>query len=278
MAEEHDGNICGEKMRVGVNPNKGGVKIDFGNRPTVLVVTYLPDLAIPYHAKRREVIKKSLYSLLNSTTETDYTLIVWDNGSCAETREFLASLPIDRLVLSDNIGRGNAIKSVMRMCPPGSVLACADDDMEYYPGWLTASIEILTTYPNVGAVTGYPTRGQDWPNTKAWAQQNADVKMGKFIPENWQREHASSLGMEWGAYKNAVSNYNDYKITYKGVSSYAISHHCQFVCYPERVEKFIEWSDLAMPPFGYFDEAIEAAGLLQLCTTKRYSRHLGNVV
>lgn len=257
---------------------KGGVKIEFGNKPTVCVVTHLPDESIQYHAKRREIIKKCLYSLLDGTGEMDYLLVIWDNGSCAEVREFLASLPIDRLILSDNIGKGNALKSVMRMCPPGSILACADDDMEYYPGWLSASIEILTTYPNVGAVTGYPTRGQDWPNTKAWAQQNAEVKIGKFIPEDWQREHAASLGMDWGAYKSVTSNQNDFKITYKGISTYAISHHCQFVCYPERVEKLIAWTDLAMPPFGHFDDAIEAAGMLQLSTVDRFTKHLGNVL
>jgi hypothetical protein len=68
------------------------------------------------------------------------------------------------------------------------------------------------------------------------------------------------------------------RITYHGVQAYAMSQHCQFVCYPERVEPLIEWTDRVMQDEIPWDKAVDIAGLLRLSTVERYTRHLGNVL
>jgi hypothetical protein len=57
-----------------------------------------------------------------------------------------------------------------------------------------------------------------------------------------------------------------------------MSQHAQFVCYPERVEHLIPWTDKAMASEVEFDKAVDAAGLLRLATAERLTRHMGNVL
>jgi len=266
-------------MRNGLNPMKAAVITPLAE-VVVLVITYLPEMESEYHRTRLDVIKRSLTTLINNINIDTYDLIVWDNCSCRELGDWLAMLGAG-LILTRNIGKTNALKSVMRMLPPGSILAYSDDDMEYAPNWLQPQIEILKTYPNVGTVTGWPVRiTSKWGEecTLKWAKENAQVEADIFIPAEWERDYCASVGRTYDNYCTATAALKDYRITYKGVQAYAMSQHCQFVCYPERVEPFVEWSKYAMPQERKFDLRVAEAGLLRLATVDRYTRHIGNVL
>jgi hypothetical protein len=266
-------------MRIGNNPLKSAT-IPPPARVVVLVITHLPEMESDYHRGRFNVLKRSVTSMIENIGVKDCDFIAWDNGSCQQVRDWLDGQFCKRF-LSCNIGKTNALKSVMRMLPEGTILAYGDDDIEYFPGWLAPQIEILETFPNVGTVTGWPVRLMGaWGEigTLTWANQHALVEAGKFIPSEWDQDYCSSIGRDYESYKTHVWGIQDSRITYKGVSAYAMSQHAQFVCYPERVEPLIPWTGAAMANEISFDKAVDTAGLLRLATVERLTRHLGNVL
>lgn len=274
-------------MRTANNPLKSAT-LPAPARVVVLVITHLPEMESAYHRGRFEVIKRSLDTLEDNAIGLDYKLIIWDNGSCVQVKEWAQYVSAPHtLILSKNIGKTNALKSVMRMLPAGSILAYGDDDIEYMPNWLAPQIEILETFPNVGTVTGWPVRitggwGVDSTLKRAKAKyspsQTCDIEQGRFIPDEWERDYCESVGWNWESYKTQTWGVEDFRITYRGVQAYAMSQHCQFVCYPERVEPLIPWTDRAMADESKFDKAVDAAGLLRLATVERYTRHMGNAL
>ncbi len=279
-------------MRLGSNPLKHAT-IAPPARVVVLVITHLPEMESDYHRERLSVILRSLSSLMDNIdmATKEYSLMIWDNDSCQKATEHLVRLLPDQIIFSRNIGKTNALKSVMRMLPPGTILAYGDDDIEYFPNWLAPQIQILETFPNVGTVTGWPVRiTGTWGEkmTKIWKEKPLaywyepdappDFQVGRFIPDEWERDYCESVGRDYQSYSAVTWGALDTRITYKGVSAYAMSQHAQFVCYPERVEPLIEWTDRAMSDEIPFDKAVDAAGLLRLATVERYCRHIGNVL
>jgi hypothetical protein len=274
-------------MRIGNNPLKSAT-IPPPARVVVLVITHLPEMESDYHRGRFNVLKRSVTSMIENIGVKDCDFIAWDNGSCQQVRDWLDGQFCKRF-LSCNIGKTNALKSVMRMLPEGTILAYGDDDIEYFPGWLAPQIEILETFPNVGTVTGWPVRiAGTWgvDATKEWVENYpnpvkemvCDFEQGRFIPDEWERDYCESIGADYDGYRSLTWGVQDFRITYKGVQAYAMSQHAQFVCYPERVEHLIPWTDKAMASEVEFDKAVDAAGLLRLATAERLTRHMGNVL
>jgi len=234
-------------MRLGQNPNKNTV-VQPRARVVVLVITHLPSVE-GYHAGRFDVVKRSFETLITNMGGLDHQLIVWDNGSSDLLIEWLVKHGIHKFVLSENVGKTNALKSIMRMLPPDTILAYGDDDIEYFPNWLAPQIEILETYPNVGVVTGWPVRiaskwgeksveklfGDAWGKPKVQINSpfgNWLIETGRFIPDEWERDYCESVGRNYTEYAMSTNLLADTRITYKGIQTYATSQHCQFVCYP----------------------------------------------
>jgi len=266
-------------MRQGQNPlrNSGAAKL----KPVILsVVTHLPNMT-GYHARRLEVIQACLISM-RAGAGMDATIAVWDNGSCADLRDWLQfEYRPDLLMLSPNIGKTAARTSLFRMCPPGSIVGYADDDMYFYPGWLEPQIELLKHFPNVAVVTGYPVRTSfRWgcENTIRWARKHAKLETGRFIPDEWERDFATSIGRDpdWqiGAY---TQDDTDYRVTHNGRQAYCTSHHCQFVGYQETLVKAARYDGAAMGDEKPMDIRLDDLGL-RLATTQRYTRHIGNIM
>jgi hypothetical protein len=252
---------------------------DFGEFIAASIV-HLPDVSLPYHSQRMEVVKLSLLSMRAGAQ--DVQIVVWDNGSCPELRDWLANeYKPDRLILSANIGKTNARKSIFGMFPSETVIAIADDDMFFYPDWYKESLELLLKFPNVGQVTGYPTRIQFRFNnsfTLSWAEANAKLDAGRYIPEEWEFDFAESVGIPWEQHDNRTLDEDDYRIEYNGLQAYATAHHCQFMGYAGTLYPLMNWSDETMPDEKPFEAKINAAGLLRLATIQRYTRHMGNVI
>lgn len=267
-------------MRIGHNPLKKS-SLPPPARIVAAVITHLPDTTSDYHKTRLDVIQHSITSLIKNAGQMDYSLIVWDNGSVNALTAQLISMCPNKLILSENIGKVNALKSIMRILPPETILAYGDDDIEYFPGWLKSQVEILETYPNVGTVTGFPVRlASKWgeESTLKWAQENALIEEGRFISDAWERDYCESVGRAYSEYATHTASLQDKRITYRGVSAYASSQHCQFVCYPDKIEPLINWTSRALEDEIRFDKAIDAAGMLRLSTVGRYTRHIGNIL
>src|SRR5512141_981510 len=147
-------------MRVGHNPARFIEKVAQPAGITVTVVNYIPFLS-GYYEQSLEVLKAVVESL-HATRESEhpYDVMVFDNHSCAEVRAYLqeatAAGKIQYLVLSNtNIGKIGAW-NYMFGAAQGKYVAFADGDVGFRPGWLSASLELFETFPNVGMVTARP--------------------------------------------------------------------------------------------------------------------------
>lgn len=269
-------------MRLGFNPNRN--KPAPVHVPPVVagVISHLPNQD-GYHAGRLEIVQKSLVSLRQNAGAAHKTF-VWDNGSCDELRRWLMyDYQPDYLFLSPNTGKSFARSAVLKMFPPETIIAMADDDMLYYPGWLAAQIAVLEHFPNAGQVTGYPSRLMgtlDNENTLAWAKKNANVSTGEMLPQAWEDDFAWSVGMTpaiWRAQSKSLKT-RECLIIYKGMKAWGMSHHCQFVCYAGRLANVAPVTERATGNERMFDDAVDKAGLLRLATYDRYTRHMGNVL
>lgn len=261
--------------RVGTNPLK------YQNAPAAFpsvlltVITHLPN-NVGYHAGRIRVIQRCLESMRTD----DAAVMVWDNGSGAELRMWLQqTYRPDYLILSPNVGKAAARRSILNMVPPETIVSLSDDDMEFTRGWLDAHLQLLNGFPNVGAVSGFPVRFSfGWGNvsTLEWAQEYATLERGRFIPESYEADYALSIGSEPERIRELMKEQQDYRVTFNGMQAYAQAQHCQFVCVAGRIAPFCVVDGSAVGDERPFDQAIDAAGLLRLTTIERYARHLGN--
>lgn len=266
-------------MRSGHNPKKNG-RADVRLENVVLTcVTHLPNQE-GYHAGRLEVIQTCLRTM-RAGAHVKHSLAVWDNGSCAELRDWLMfDFKPDILILSANIGKTSARSALTRMLHPNTIVGYADDDILFYDNWLTPQIELLEHFPNVACVTGYPVRTSfRWgnENTLKWAQANGTLETGRFIPQEWEDDFARSLGREVGWHRTYTKDDTDQRVTYQGKQAYCTSHHCQFIARVKTIDRILQYDNSAMGDERPFDLALDSVGL-RLATTQRWTRHIGNVL
>jgi glycosyltransferase involved in cell wall biosynthesis len=265
-------------MRVGTNPNRDKGADQF--TPIVLtVVTHLPHYA-GYHKNRLEVVKTCL-TTMRDNSGGDYTVIVWDNGSCNDFREWVQDgYKPDIFIRSENVGKSLARRSLASMLPTDKIISYCDDDILFYPDWLNPQVELLANFPNVSAVTGYPVRTQfRWgtENTRRWGAKHGKMQTGRFIPDGWERDFSVSIGRDPDWHKNYTTNDLDYLVEYNGLKAYATAHHCQFIGYTGTIAKACVIDGEAMGDEKPFDRNLDQLGL-RLATTERLTRHIGNVI
>lgn len=264
-------------MRRGENPNRNKEAATYTDI-VMTCVTHLPN-QVGYHAKRLEVIQTCLESQRRG--HEDKTMVVWDNASCDALREWLQyEFKPDILILSENLGKNQARCSIAHMLPADRIMTYSDDDIFFYPGWMEEQLEILGHFPNVSCVSGYPIRTSfRWGcgNTIKWAEENAKLDKGRFLPKQWEDDFAVSIGRDIQDHVERTVKDFDYRVTYKRRRAYCTSHHCQFIS-PVRVIRMInQYAAYAMPDEKPFDIAMDQIGL-RLSTTERYTRHMGNVI
>jgi len=264
-------------MRVGQNPNRGKTAQGF-SKVVMTCVTHLPNTE-GYHKRRLEVIQTCLWSMRRGNE--DLSMIVWDNGSCSDLHDWLQyEFKPTQLILSENIGKNVARTCMARMLPPDRIMAYSDDDIYFYPDWLQSQLEILEHFPNVSAVSGYPVRtafrwGID--KTLEWARENAEVEEGHFIPRQWENDFAVSIERDPEWHRNYTQHDKDYRVTYQDKQAYLTAHHCQFISPVQKIGRIINYVNEAMADEKGTDVLLDQIGL-RLCTTERYTRHMGNVI
>ena len=279
-------------MRKGQNPAKSVKSVAKPERITVAVLTYLPFLS-GFYEEGLDVLKVSLESM-RKDAGLPFDLMVFDNGSCAEARDYLIAEKeagrIQYLLLSEkNLGKGGAWNMILAGAP-GEIIAYADSDIFYYPKWLSRSVEILETFPNVGMVTARPFRTppQFYTSTLDWARKNATCEEGQFIPWETFLEFNLSLGQTEEENVKVYEETSDWKITYrpersdaqtKDVVAFAGASHWQFTAYKSTLQQFLPF-DMSRPmgQVRQLDERMNAAGLLRLMVSDPLVMNLSNTL
>jgi hypothetical protein len=195
---------------------------------------------------------------------------------------------IDYLMLSKrNIGKLNALRMIFDAAP-GEIVAYSDDDVFHLPGWLGAHLQIIDTFPNVGAVTGFYIRqrvAMSSESTLAFAAQpEVETQRGLLMPRKWEEEYLVNSGRTWEVYQSEVAGVEDVIVRYQGLEAWVSAHHFQMVCPKAVVQEILAemvpegWSDQLMGRMVEMDDRMDAKGYLHFCTREQTVRLMGNAI
>ncbi len=272
-------------MRVGQNPIKAIERIAPPATVTAVVISYIPFLS-GYYTHSLDLLKLCIASL-RETTKGEADLMIFDNGSCAEVRDYLlgeqAAGAIQYLTFSErNLGKPAAWNFAFAAAP-GEFVAYADSDVFFYKGWLQASLDTLKAFPQAGMVTAMPILTPEKYSTATvkWAKKQRGIKVerGQLLPREDFWRHARSLG---DSEENARRFYEQnpaVRLGFKGKRYYAGAAHFQFTARKSVLQEVLPIpADRPMGRVRLLDEAINAKGYLRLSIEEWNVQHLGNQV
>src|SRR5574339_608817 len=270
-------------MRKGQNPAKFVKDVARPQRITAALLNYIPFLS-GFYSETLDVLKVCMESMRRDAG-LPFDLMVFDNGSCPEVRDFLVREKedgrIQYLILSEkNMGKGGAW-NVMLAGAPGEIIAYTDADVLFSPNWLSRSVELLETFPNVGMVTARPFRTppEYYEGTLKWAKENATLEEGQFIPWETFLEFNLSLGQTEEENKKVYAETKDWRIQYNGVNAMAGASHWQFTAYKSTLGQFLPFDmDKPMGQVRQLDRRMNDTGLLRLMVSDPLVMNMSNTL
>jgi glycosyltransferase involved in cell wall biosynthesis len=270
-------------MRVGQNPAKFVKTVSHPEQVTVAVLNYIPFLS-GFYAEGLEVLKVCLESARHEPG-LPFDLLVFDNGSCEEVKNYLVNEQddgrIQHLFLSEkNLGKGGAW-NIMLSGAPGEIIAYADSDCLFYPGWLAESVKLLETFPNAGMVTARPFRTNPdfYSSTVEWGHQESCIERGQFIPWETFLEFDRSIGQSDDEIRKHYDSSEDVLLTCKGIQAMAGASHWQFTARKEILARFLPFDmDRPMGQVKQLDQRVNDAGFLRLMPIKPYVMNMSNTL
>lgn len=270
-------------MRVGQNPAKFVKDVSQPEKITVAVLNYIPFLS-GFYAEMLDVLKACLGSLWENT-DLPFDLLVFDNASCPEVRQYLLDQheagKIQHLMLSEkNLGKGGAWNMILAGAP-GEVIAYTDNDCYFHKGWLGTSMKLLETFPKVGMVTARPfrTKPEYYTATETWGEREAQVERGQLIPFEVFREFDLSLGQSEEEIRAHYDSSQDVRLTYQGVQAIAGASHWQFLARKDVLAEFLPFSmSRPMGQVKQLDERMNAAGYLRLMPVEPLAMNMSNTL
>jgi glycosyltransferase involved in cell wall biosynthesis len=270
-------------MRKGQNPAKFVKDVSRPERITVALLNYIPFLS-GFYAETLDVLKVCLDSM-RKEAGPPFDLMVFDNGSCPEVRDFLIKEKeegrIQYLILAEkNMGKGGAWNVILAGAP-GEIIAYTDSDVLFSPKWLSRSVEILETFPHVGMVTARPFRTppEFFESTLKWARDNAKLEEGQFIQWEIFLEFNLSLGQTEEENRKVYAETKDWRIQYKGVTAMAGASHWQFTAYKSTLQQVLPFDmDKPMGQVRQLDKRMNDAGLLRLMVSDPLAMNMSNTL
>jgi glycosyltransferase involved in cell wall biosynthesis len=272
-------------MRIGQNPAKFIGKVAQPERITVAVLNYIPFQA-GFYAELLDVLKANLSSL-HDNAGMPFDLLVFDNGSCEEVKEYLQkeydSGSIQFLFLSQkNLGKGGAWNIIFGGAP-GEIIAYTDNDVLFSKNWIKESVKVLESFPNTGMVTSRPFRTKpDLSSaTMAWAEktQGVEIEKGNLIAWEDFRDFNLSLGQNLEDIELDFERTTDTRITYNGVKAFIGASHWQFIAHKKILQSFLPFvMDRPMGQVRQLDIRINDAGYLRLMTAVPLAMNMSNCI
>lgn len=185
------------------------------------------------------------------------------------------------MILSEhNIGKFEAW-NILFQAAPGEIISYTDSDVYFLPGWLEASLKILSTFPEAGMITAQPIPGNLSRDRLTLEEVQKDssisIKEGKeIIPQRYVDAHRKSLGGAKEAYAHRIKDRRDVLVSRGAVSAYVSASHFQFTTTKKVVQTLVSKKPTA--PLGGDRVGVEEAGYRRLSTTEYLVHHMGNKV
>jgi GT2 family glycosyltransferase len=103
---------------------------------------------------RTKYTQRTINSLKETVDFNVHRLVIVDNGSCEETKEFLKGIDFAQVItLPENIGTAKGINKAWELRQPNEHLIKMDNDVEiYYTNWVDELEEAIERDTNIGII------------------------------------------------------------------------------------------------------------------------------